>query len=343
MNTINAFCERPWNRIKVTSEGEVSSCCWQYYNTLGNILKQPFDEIWQGSVANQIREKTAQGEFHTLCKVCNCPYLFKDLKKEMHDFEYDEYPTRIEIDMPNTHCNIGAAVPTKDNPACIMCPRSSTKFKPQKDMLNKVLKRLRFLMPYLEHMHVQGIAEPFFKERFFEVIDILDFAKYNTKCRISVITNGTLFAKKIRDKYAELCPWSDTLFSVDAATSKTYKKVRIIDAFDFVKNNIKEFCSERKADKQGVTITNNINMFNVGEVVQMVELAHWCGVDTVEFNATDPVHGPIDPFVVNKERAPIFKKAQEDAIQRAKELGVKIQFVKNLNLTYEVPDLVQIT
>ncbi len=333
-----AFCELPFTKIKVNSEGDVSSCCWQYYSTLGNVLKQPFDEIWNGVVAKQIREQTSAGKLHTLCNVLHCPYKFKDISKEMHEFNHIEYPTDIEIDLPNTHCNIGSAIPSKEDPACIMCPRSSYNFKPHKDLLNKVLKRIKFLMPYLKHIHIQGIAEPFFKERFFEVVDILEFKKYSKQCRLSIITNATLFSQKIRDRFRELCPWTDVIFSVDAATSETYQKVRVIDALDFVKNNIKSFCSERNKETQKVKITNNINVLNVHEVEQMVELASWCGADYVEFNATDPVNGPIDSLLVNSSNAITFQNAQEKAITKAKELNIPIIFVKSL-----YPQLVNIT
>jgi MoaA/NifB/PqqE/SkfB family radical SAM enzyme len=251
----------------------------------------------------------------------------------------------LEIDLPNTHCNVGGLNPDQiKSPACIMCERASPFFKPEKNHLFEVLAKIKHIVPNLSQIHIQGIAEPFYQTRndgflLFDVMDALGFDEFAEKITISVTTNGTLFKKSVRERYLKRAPNSITNFSIDAATPETFKAIRIFDCFDNVIDNMYEFSLERNRPKQFLRIHNNINTMNVHEVIGMVQIAHRANVECVEFNSTNGFNHKI---LVNKNNCGLFAKAQRDIIDECKRLNVPVNFIRPLDLGM-TEQLIQIT
>lgn len=349
---IKAFCDMPFTRARVTCEGNVAMCCFMRPDPLkeerdaylGNLLENTFDEIWFGEKAEAIRESTGNGELHPMCQCPGCPYTKMDHPYPKNKIIYNEYPYFLEIDLPNTHCNVGAGIPDADkNPACIMCERAAPWFRPEEDHLFDVLSKIKHIVPNLQQIHVQGLAEPFYIRKdsymLFDVMDYLDFDKYKDKVTISVTTNATIFKKNIRQEYLERAPHSITNISLDAATPETYKNIRILDCFNNVLENLYAFSEERVRKRQFLRIHNNINTMNIHEVKEMVKIAAKANVEYVEFNPTDGFNHKI---LVNEKNCGRFAKAQEEIIELCEQLKVPYNFIRPLDngLTNK---LVQIT
>lgn len=186
--------------------------------------------------------------------------------------------------------------------------------------------------PWIGHfrqLHIQGIAEPFWKGRIFRILEILGVQEQKN-LQASTITNGTVFSRRIRDQWREMCPRSLTLVSIDAASPQVYKAIRRIDGLERVVENLKAFCRE-KGPQQICAIANNINTFNVGEVEQMVEMAANAGCDYISLNATDEVDRSMAHFTVNSSNWQRFAEAEERARAAAERLGISLYFVKPLH------------
>lgn len=186
--------------------------------------------------------------------------------------------------------------------------------------------------PWIGHfrqLHIQGIAEPFWKGRIFRILEILGVQEQKN-LQASTITNGTVFSRRIRDQWREMCPRSLTLVSIDAASPQVYKAIRRIDGLERVVENLKAFCRE-KGPQQICAIANNINTFNVGEVEQMVEMAANAGCDYISLNATDEVDRSMAHFTVNSSNWQRFAEAEERARAAAERLGIPLYFVKPLH------------
>jgi MoaA/NifB/PqqE/SkfB family radical SAM enzyme len=312
---------------------------------IGNVLKNTFDEIWFGPLAEQVRQETLKGNLHPKCQCPGCPYL--PLKKPYHknNVVYNEYPNFLEIDLPNTHCNVGGLRPNaQTSPACIMCERASPLFRPEANHLFDVLERIKHVVPNLYQIHIQGIAEPFYQTRhegylLFDVLDILEYDKYAHNITLSVTTNGTIFKKSIRQEYLKRAPHSITNFSIDAATPETFKAIRIFDCFEKVLENLYAFSKERIRERQFLRIHNNINTMNVHEVIGMVRIAHKANVEYVEFN---PTNGFNHKILVNENNCGKFAKAQQQIVEECEKLGVPYNFIRPLDLGM-TEQLVQIT
>lgn len=311
------YCQYPFIRLRITCEGDVSMCCFQAEKTLGNLFNTDLMDLWNSPLAQEIR-KSVSGT--TLHKSCDVPCPFRNMKTNF-PIVFSNYPSSLEIDLPNTHCNIGGENPNP-NTACIMCERADVNFVKQTNRLNEVIDKLYFLSPHLNHMHIQGVAEPFYKDQIFDVINRIPIQGY-----ISTTTNGVLFNQSRMDLWIERCPKSIITFSLDAATPETYKTIRRVDLYDKVINHLIEF-SKRRTSTQRLRIHNNINNINVRELVGMVHIAAQAKVDEIEFNLTG---GHCRTILVSQATAHIFRNYQYQAEQEAKKLGVNLKILTPLD------------
>jgi molybdenum cofactor biosynthesis enzyme MoaA len=328
---LNTFCDYPFKRVRITAEGQVSMCCFHRSGSIGSLVENTFDEIWHGEIAEEIRRETVSGKLHTLCQQPGCPYMTNDL--EPHKFEYNEYPVTIEIDLPNTHCNVGGYNPTEKRPACIMCERSDPNFIKEVDLMELVLPKIKHVMPNVWQLHIQGIAEPFWHDQIYKILDILDFEKHKDRIQITTTTNGILFREENRKRWLDAVPHSVVVFSIDASTPDTFFKVRgsMKNVFPLIIKHLHEYSQERRRNDQWVKIHNNINTMNVQEVMGMVQIGKSAGVDVVEFN---PTSGFKTEILANELNAKVFRRAHLEIIEEASRLGQKVEFIRPLDLGF---------
>jgi MoaA/NifB/PqqE/SkfB family radical SAM enzyme len=328
------FCKLPFDKIKITPSGNVNMCCYQGC-WLGNILKDSLEDIWNSAMSKQIRDDTYNGTLHPCCrKWGGCPYIHGE-RPEVEVVPNRLQPVEIEFDLPSTHCNVGGTNPTPET-ACFMCPRAAKNFQAEPDLTFQIVEKIKPLIPGLEKLMVLGIAEPFWKDLVFEVLERLEFPKYKETIFFDTFTNATVFNEKKQDRFLNTIHKSRLVFSIDAATPETYQKIRRLDAFDLVKKNIISYGKKRDPERHFTQISNNINTLNVLECVKMVEVAAELGVDRIVLNPTHNCGGlvQIDEFLVNEKNACAFKAAEDKAKRRAEELGVNLSFFRPLALDY---------
>lgn len=333
--TVKSFCPHPFQRLKVNPEGFASMCCFQYRGCLGNILDSNMEDIWFGVMANEIRETTLKTQLHEACLTESCPYRHTKLQEQQVDFF--AYPREFELDLPTQHCNIGGEDPSPEHPACLMCERHLFYHK-HIDRLDEVCLKLKPYVRYIRGLHIQGIAEAFWKDRIFEILDLLGIDDYKNRIIISTTTNGTILTKSRRERWFSY-PNSSMTFSIDASTPETFKLIRRVDMYEQVIDCLLAYSAERGPGHR-LMIHNNINLLNINEVTGMVELAARAKVDCIDFNATYAAPG----ICVDDQSAWLFHKAQERILEVAKSLNVRVSFMRNLALDYPIKkDLIEIT
>lgn len=317
-----SYCNLPFNKIRIKSNGDVSFCCIQDA-ILGNLLKSSLEDIWMGQISEEVRSAVNSGNMHYSCASKFCPHEFSKRKPETSSPM--NLPMFIDLDLPNTHCNIGGKNPNKKNPACIMCPRSSIKFKPEEDRVNDICLKIKKYIINLRKIHIQGIAEPFWKNRIFEVMDLLELQKH-PKVIVSTFTNATLFKESQQDKFLSI-PSSFIYFSLDAATSETYKKIRILDVFELVIKNIKRY-NIKKSSNQKSVLACNVNLHNLSETTEIVKIGKQLNFNWVEFNSTDPCDDSMKDFCCNRNNNYLFKEKQKEIESISHKIGIKVSFIK---------------
>jgi len=310
---------------------------------IGNILEYGYEAVWKGIVANSIREKVGDNLLPTACQTASCPYAHLTSEERLwHIVDVSNphpFPTEIELDLPDSHCNVGGLSPNKKNPACLMCERHLYGTV-QKDRVNEICAVIKPYIQYIDKFHIQGIAETFWKDKIFEVFDLLDMRSHKDRVFVSTTTNATILDQKRRVAFLEY-PFSSLTFSLDAATASTFKLIRRWDMFEKVKENVKNYCQE-KTPSQVAGIHNNLNLLNINEAEDMVVLAKELGVDFVDFN---PTYG-IPEICVNEQNVHLFAEAQSKIKEKAAEIEMKVSFMRDLTLGLNVPSepkLIQIT
>lgn len=333
------YCSLPYTKLILNSWGEVSMCCHQL-TQLGK-LKEDTNllDIWNSPLAKQIRATMDMGELHPVCTSWNsCPFIVKDrVMFPQGMYRNAAYPLYLEICLPDKHCNVGGETPDEKNPACIMC-RRNFHIPSQPDLTEFLCEKARPLMPYLKYLCVLGIAEPFWKDATFKIFEKLEFWRYKHQIEFTTNTNGICLNEKVANRFFEETTMSDLSWSLDSASPETHMKIRRLDAFDLVTTNLKRWLKLRDQHggkaKHKVCIYNNINMLNVHEMKKMVELAKEWGVDKMVMLPTYDQSGVVKlgELMLCEKNVKIFKKYSEEAMERAKEIGLPLVYSKRFDV-----------
>lgn len=324
------FCSDPFDRVRVTCEGDVFMCGFQRQGSIGSLLEDSLEDVWFGKIAEEIRQETLKGVRHPICRGDGCPHAWKKKLKTGVERK-TSLPKFLEIDLPNYHCNVGGRRPSKKNPACLMCERALPGYQFQtENRLPEILPRLSKLLGQVLSVQIQGVAEAFWEDYIFEVLDLLEFDAHRKRIRVVTTTNGILLNQERRSKFLERCPLSTVAFSLDSAKPETYRQIRRLDAYDRVIENLMAYSKERRRNSGALLqIHNNINLINLPEGVEMVRVAARAEVDCL---VLDPTAGPFEGIVVNRDNVGIFKDAQTRIEEEARKLGVRLEFLRPLDL-----------
>lgn len=200
-------------------------------------------------------------------------YEMKSLKVESMPFYY-----HIHLNMP---CN----------QRCIMCKPNGNH---EKDVLpfDSFLAFFEDIKPYAEHLTLIG-GEPLMYPWINEVIDLL--SRY--QIAVTINTNATMLDEKISQKLLSLYELN-LRYSIDAATSTTYYRIRGTNWFDRVKANLERFSSLAQDKPNIKQIFNYVVMReNLNEVLRFIDFAKPLSPDRIQFN---PVRHVTNWIVTNK-------------------------------------------
>jgi len=348
---VEAYCDLPWTKLICNGWGDISQCCYQL-EQLGSILPcaeypngRDILEIWNSPKAQEIRQATLDNKLHRVCKSWNtCPFQVQELRKRPFTVQ-PKYPSYLEICLPNTHCNIGGETPSDENPACIMCCRNYD-FVPQPQITEYLCEKTKSLIPYLNRLCVLGIAEPFWKDAVFRVFELIDFSRFKHKIKFETNTNGVCLTKRTVERFFAEVDYSEISFSLDAASAETYIKIRRVDCYEMVIENMRYYLEQRKqfggAAKHKATVYNNINLINVHEMSMMVETAAQCGADQIIMIPTHDQCGRVvmGELLLNARNVKSFKRYAEEAQATAQRLGIYLFYPKPFDVVS--PTLVQL-
>ncbi len=331
---MKAFCNLPFSRLKINEDGSYHSCCFQS-SVYGNILEDGIEKAFKNPKLREVKNSTLKGVLDKkYCDNNRCPFRFYDLSKiPKHEVSLSKYPVDLELNMPSTFCNIGGLNPTPDT-ACIMCPRSSKQHMSRvgPDILDDILEEVKVIMPSLQTLSILGIAEPFYKNRIFDVFEKLDFIKYRDNILFWTFCNGTIFTERAQDRFLDIVRNVNLGFSIDAGTPETYRTIRRLDYFDKIKKNLTSYFKKVK-ERTDITdfsyTTNNINLHNVHELKEMIDLGLEVGSNSTQFTLTMKYQADLkiqDSKLCNKDNWQIFWEAQLEAEQYAKDNNYKVVF-----------------
>lgn len=244
------LCNAPFCSMNFSIGGNVSPCCF-------NISLQDcypargIDQIWNGSIFNEYRKNIKSNQLPQACNIC-------ETKLKNREFslipirQFDDF--KIGLFRKKKLQTIQLAISNKCNLKCIMCcEHLSSQFDSSdtypcpniydKSFYDELLKHI----PTLKEVICAG-GEPFLDKGYLDLMDAI--VKTNRKCRISIVTNGTILNERIK-QLVENGNFNINL-SLDSCFKETYERIRLNARFDTVMENVKYFGEVMK--RQGKTL-----------------------------------------------------------------------------------------
>jgi len=204
------------------------------------------------------------------------------------------------------------------NLRCLMCPLP--KASRYADMDFKLFRKIATEgFPYAARVTLSVAGEPFMNRNFFRQLDLIE--RY--KVTLSLFSNATLLpqGKKLLRVIKNL----EALFvSVDAATKKTYERIRKGGSFKNVINNIQRFNACRSAlpvrGRPLLIFWLVLMRSNIEELGAYIQLALRLGADGVGFS-----HATIFDDKMKKESLLFHKKLANARLTQAKRLLASVR------------------
>lgn len=149
--------------------------------------------------------------------------------------------------------------------------------------------------------------------------DIKDYISHSHYCNLEqgMFTNGVLLTEELTCEINRTHTW--LRFSIDCATKETYQKIRGVDHFDKVINNIKTAINRKAKATIGTGFV--ITPDNKHEIKDFVALSNDLGVDYIQFKP-----------MIQRFGDQTFLDVQDDLKEVSKDEKVMVNFYKYKDL-----------
>lgn len=178
------YCERPFKHVYVMPNGNVLLCSWNT-KPIGNLLENSLEEIWNGSIATEIRKSIKDNSFR-YCKTTGCPFCENGSLKTV-DEDNDELFTPL-VQPVEFNC----AIDYTCNHSCPSCRHEV--FIPDEKYIKNMDIIIEKLLPYLpnaEFVSTDGQGDCFASPKVMKMLENITIK--NPNMRITLETNGVLF------------------------------------------------------------------------------------------------------------------------------------------------------
>lgn len=281
------ICTKPFSWLEIGKSGECFVCCRSWLDKpIGNLSKQPIDDVWNSKDAQEIRESMFDGSF----KYCNdlCP--FKNTKTgpvvQIYDL-FNSQPKFKEIysnkitKLPFGPRAINASYDRSCNLSCPSC-RTKVIVELGKQQILKIQdKMLELLKKDTEWLCITGSGDPFGSPAFKKLLRELEPNEYPNLKSIHLHTNGVLWEKTMWDTMDKIHPLVKSAeISIDAATEETYKINRRGGDWNKLLTNLNWISNLNISLKISFVVQQN----NYKEMIKFIELGEKLKVKTVYFS-----------------------------------------------------------
>lgn len=234
MNNSQYICTKPFTWLELGQDGKCWVCCeaWQE-KSIGNLLTQPFEEVWNGEVAQAIRKSMHDGDY-IYCND-NCPFKKnndgpiahkQDMMKNMalNNKLKDAINNKLTV-LPYKPLAVNAVY---DRSCNLSCPSCRTKIiiaiGVEKNKILEIQERLKNeWMDDCNHLAITGSGDPFGSPYFRKFLQELDPEKFPELDHIHLHTNGILWTPESWAKLSKIHHLiKSTEISIDAGSPETY-------------------------------------------------------------------------------------------------------------------------
>ena len=274
----SVICLRPFYSLELHIRGDVSVCCpaWSK-GMIGNTRKKGLLDIWNDEPLQYARRMMLKGRWEKICRP-SCPVIMNFLNTnetvslqsclshvitgdivaavQSRQTVLSSKPTWINLSNSTT-CNLN----------CVMCGKEY--HSESEDSVSRTMAAVKSFLPEVKELFLTGNGDPFARPDTRDFLLNLDGTGY-PDLKINLLTNGLLLPK-YWDRISRL-NFGFVDISVDAATSRTYEKIRSGGKWADLILCLETLRKNRDIAPQ-VTINMTVMRDNYREIPQFVELA----------------------------------------------------------------------
>ncbi len=256
-NKHKLFCRLPFTEVSILPNGDVTpTCCPDWIEfPFGNILKQSWQEIWNGSAAQALRKSSLDGSLRH-CSSGWCPSLqaADQGMPNSHVYRHDELPERLGekvlLDAFEKKSTEVAVLPKvvnliydrSCNLRCPSCREDILKLSPEEQ---GILQRIHGIatseiVRSAEILTMGGTGDPIASPTLRDFLINLRKEDFPNLKVIGLQTNAQLLTVKLWEqmKGVQQVECVAIEVSIDAATSSTYNLVRPPGKWDVLMENL---------------------------------------------------------------------------------------------------------
>ena len=174
------------------------------------------------------------------------------------------YPSFLAIE-PTINCNLD----------CVMCQKNTLR-RQKRELKFNDFKIIIDKMPFLRVLNLQGIGEPFLNKDFFKMTEYA----HSKGIRVYTFSNANLITKKMAKQIIN-SSLAELIISIDGANKQTYEQIRRRASFEKLLSNLKYLFSIRDPKKLKISAWVVPNIYNSGEIEEIVKLCNRIGFEEI--------------------------------------------------------------
>lgn len=257
MSDSKYICTKPFTWLELGENGVCWMCCPSWLNQpIGNILTQPFEEVWNGKIAQDIRKSMYDGSY----RYCNdnCPFKEKldgpirskeaIINDKSLDKRFRDSINKELTVLPYNPLQVNAVY---DRSCNLSCPSCRIKvFVAIGEEKNRILqvqeKMISDCMDDCHYLCITGSGDPFGSPNFRKLLQELDPEIFPQLWHIHLHTNAILWTPEAWEKLYKIHHLIQSAeISIDACSSETYSINRRGGDWDKLMKNL-DFISKIK-------------------------------------------------------------------------------------------------
>jgi MoaA/NifB/PqqE/SkfB family radical SAM enzyme len=222
---------------------DIYGCCPSWltipYGKTSNL-----NEVWNGEVANLVRESILDGTYK-YCSKTECPYLSQFIIEGTTKAFKKKENVKLNLNGPSS---INFAFDRSCNLSCPSCRKDI--FIPTKSDIQIIEEKnnniINVFGKSIKTLYLCGSADPFASKTLKNMLLNFDRSKFPNIKHIHLHTNGLLLTEEMWNKLSHIHDLIHSIeISVDAATKETYEKIRRGGKWEILLKNL-EFISTLK-------------------------------------------------------------------------------------------------
>lgn len=274
------ICHNPFEWFEIHPDGQVFACCPAWLKrSLGNLLTDDLDDIWNGVTARDLRRSIHDGSFRH-CNRRRCPRLINGTAPVGQFGELEDGVVRDVFEARQTRLpwgpqKLNLCYDRSCNLACSSCrPGVYVANEEERRRAEVLSDRLqRELAPQARQMIISGTGDPFASASYRRLLEAFVPSNYPHLESIHLHSNGLLWDASAWQSMQAVQPFVRTAeISIDAASAATYGVNRGGD-FERLLENLTFLASQPMA----ITLSFVVQQNNYREMADFVCLAQGYG------------------------------------------------------------------